>query len=176
MVSGDIEAAVCTPSTPATRFVAEVNKVRAIDERGCPGEDVLHSPGRPATAMSLTHPHLLLITRDKGLRQAILSLPEIGIFTVDCVANHTGAVCKLELTRIPYNIIVIDYHEPSAGTQDAIRKTLESLRVIKSLCPSSDVIVVTNGDRELGIAALKARAFDYIDKSVLTSELPFRIE
>ncbi|HYL98447.1 MAG TPA: hypothetical protein VEZ90_05785, partial [Blastocatellia bacterium] len=77
-----------------------------------------------------------------------------------------------------FNLVLIDLAAPksdSNSNSDHVNP-LEVMQAAKANSPLSDTLLITGGDRRAGVEAIKAGAFDYIDKSVVAEELPLRID
>lgn len=120
--------------------------------------------------MSLTNPHILLVTEDPMLQDFVTTLSQKEGFDLDIARNRLEATDQLQKTETPFNIVLIHYSEP-ASAHSPCEPGVANLRS----ATSGEIIFITNGDRAQGVAALKEGAFDYLDKSVVEEELLFRI-
>ena len=109
--------------------------------------------------------HVLLIEDnavDARLVKGMLEQEESGIFAVKHASNLDEGLRSFALERV-YQVILLDLGLPdSAG--------LETLRRIMPQANGASVVVLTAAqDEELGIAALREGAHDYIIKGQITS-------
>src|ERR1700742_4344055 len=119
--------------------------------------------------------NMLIITEDQNLFNTINQMWAGTHLCFSPVKAGNVAIDHLKTVDLPYDIILIDSTAPTVNEGGSVGSAIELTKYIRAAWPASSVIVITDQDRQPGIEALNAGAFDYIDKSVLEQELPFRV-
>src|ERR1700754_206471 len=118
----------------------------------------------------------LLVSHDAKLLASLRDIVrEAELLSLDPVNNSDQAIARLREAEHPYGVVLIDVREPDAATESGHLDSIELMDIIRSTHPFAEVILILDGNRDTGLEAMRAGAFDYIDRSVLEQELPLRL-
>ena len=108
-------------------------------------------------------PRILFVDDEEHLRHAVQQGLGLSGYQVDCFAN--GADVLERLNRALYGVLVTDIKMPRTDGLTLMRRCLE-------IDPALPVVLVTgHGDVALAVEAMRAGAYDFIEKPFAMSHL-----